>query len=352
MIGSCDPRPPARLSPSTPTVTYGLLVTAFTLGLRHGVDWDHLAAIADLSAAAPDRRRGFVLSFLYASGHAVVVLALGVGVIAFGATLPEGVDAWAGRVVGVTLIAMGLWTVFDLARRGRNFRLQSRWMLVLGGTFAGLRRVRGAAAERTVVVDHDHPHDHVSLDDHGDPQAHDHAHTHTHAHSHVDTHVDEAVPATAGSAVAATAAASGWRRRATRLHAQARRSTRSLGHSHAHRHDLRLAGDPETQIGNGTAAGVGLLHGVGFESPTQIALFVASTSVVGTTAGLALLAVWVLGLLIANSVIAALAGFGLMSADTNFTLYASIAVIVGVVSVATGAIMVAGIDVLPALLVD
>jgi high-affinity nickel permease len=31
-------------------VDAGLLVTAFVLGLRHGIDWDHVAAIGDLAA--------------------------------------------------------------------------------------------------------------------------------------------------------------------------------------------------------------------------------------------------------------------------------------------------------------
>ena len=127
-------------------MTLGLLLTSFGLGLRHGIDWDHIAAITDLTASADDnRRRGLLLSLWYAIGHAVVVLALGSGLILLGATIPEWLDAWMGRVVGITLIGLGVVVLFDLVRNKGQARLRSRWMIVLDGTFAGLRRVRSFA---------------------------------------------------------------------------------------------------------------------------------------------------------------------------------------------------------------
>ena len=65
-------------------VTIGLAFTALLLGLRHGFDWDHIAAIADLTGTAENRKRGMFLSLLYAVGHGVVVFALGVLAIIFG----------------------------------------------------------------------------------------------------------------------------------------------------------------------------------------------------------------------------------------------------------------------------
>lgn len=93
--------------------------------------------------------------------------------------------------------------------------------------------------------------------------------------------------------------------------------------------------------GNGVAAGVGVLHGIGVESPTQIAVFVASTSVVGAGPGFALLALWVLGLIIANSALAAVAAAGLLNAERNFEIYAAVAVTVAVISVLMGSILIA-----------
>ena len=159
-------------------MTLGLALTAFGLGLRHGIDWDHIAAIADLTGSSSDRRRGFVLSLWYAVGHAAVVLVLGGALILAGATIPESLDTWMGRVVGLTLVLLGGYLVIDLVRQGPDVRLRSRWMLVIDGTFAGFRRVRAWRGRRTISVTHEHPHDHTPELDHVQAEAHDHAHSH------------------------------------------------------------------------------------------------------------------------------------------------------------------------------
>jgi len=306
-------------------VTLGLLLTSFGLGLRHGFDWDHVAAIADLSGSAEDRRRGLWLSFLYAVGHAAVVLLLGTAAIIFGAAIPESLDVWMGRVVGLTLIWLGAWVLVQLVRQGRDFRLKSRWMLVLGGTFAGMRRVRAQRGQRQISVDHDHEHDHggdIDIDLSANEPAASLAHDHVAAHDHA--HVAEA------SSVPVAASGGRSMRRADR-------------HGHSHRHDLALPTSAST-YGSGTATGIGMLHGVGIESPTQIAVFVASTSLAGATAGLGLLVAWVVGLIVANSILAVLASAGLLQAERNFTLYAALAVVIAVLSIAMGVMFVGGFD--------
>jgi high-affinity nickel permease len=60
------------------------LTTALLLGLRHGYDIDHVAAISDLSAIEGGGLRGFRLSTVYAIGHAAVLLAFGVAAVSFG----------------------------------------------------------------------------------------------------------------------------------------------------------------------------------------------------------------------------------------------------------------------------
>ena len=303
----------------------GLLLTSFTLGLRHGVDWDHIAAIADLSGTAENRRRGFVLSMLYAVGHGAVVFALGTIAIAFGLAIPDGLDEWMGKIVGITLIALGAWILVELIRKGRNFRLRSRWMLMIDGTFAGMRKVRGAATgNRSIEVEHEHDHDHDQASDHQQRHAHDHA------HREVMADVSEPVPV-----------ATGWRATRDRLR---------HGHSHPHRHELALPTDATARYGNGTAAGIGMLHGVGVESPTQIAIFVASTAAVGVSFGLLLLATWVVGLIIANAVIAGLAGAGLLHAERSFPIYATLAVVVSLMSIGLGVLYLLGLELLPDIL--
>ena len=92
-----------------------------------------------------------------------------------------------------------------------------------------------------------------------------------------------------------------------------------------------------------------MLHGVGVESPTQIAIFAASTTAIGVGAGVAILAAWVGGLIIANAVLALFAGAGLLNAEKSFPVYAAVAVVVSVLSIALGTLYVLGLDILPAI---
>ena len=98
------------------------------------------------------------------------------------------------------------------------------------------------------------------------------------------------------------------------------------------------------------SVGIGMLHGVGVESPTQIAIFVASTAAVGVSFGLFLLAVWVVGLIVANAAIASLAGAGLLQAERSFLIYATLAVVVSLMSIGLGVLYLLGLDILPAIL--
>jgi len=304
-------------------MSLGLLLTALGLGLRHGIDWDHIAAISDLSGTAKDRRHGFALSMTYAVGHGVVVFGLGVLAIVFGLAIPDSLDEWMGRIVGITLIVLGGWILLELARKGRDFRLRSRWMLVIDGTFSGMRRVRNGLTGRSITVEHDHDHEHVD-DDHSATPAHDHAHDQV-AVAAVP------VPVPAGPST-------GWRNWRSQV-----------SHSHPHTHELALPDTPNASYGHRTATGIGMLHGVGIESPTQIAIFVASSAATGVGFGLLLLGTWVVGLIVANAVLALVAGAGLLNAERSFPVYATVAVVVSILSIGLGALYLFGLDVLPAI---
>lgn len=258
----------------------------------------------------------------YAFGHGAVVFVLGTLAIAFGLVIPSSLDEWMGRIVGLTLIALGTWILLELSRKGRDFRLRSRWMLVIDGTFAGLRRVRSGITGRQITIEHDHLHEHDDLD-HELAPAHD--------HSHIETHERVAVPVPQSSG--------GWRSLRHRMQQ----------HTHPHSHALALPDRPDATYGHGTATGIGMLHGVGIESPTQIAIFVASSSVAGVGFGLMLLGTWVLGLVVANAVLALIAAGGLLNAERSFPIYAGLAVIVSVLSIVLGSLYLFGLDILPAL---
>ena len=190
----------------------GVLVTGLLLGIRHGIDWDHIAAITDITsttAAAGTAEAAHVEQHREISGQhhghggqlemrahdagpgaatlapattgggvgrqlapvragrgdpararstrsatASVVIALGLAAIAFGALLPDWLDPLMGRIVGVTLVVLGLWVLYSVyryARAGEAFRLRSRWMLAVRrrALWAGAGSRRGCTATST-----------------------------------------------------------------------------------------------------------------------------------------------------------------------------------------------------------
>ena len=282
------------------------------LGLRHGIDWDHLAAITDITsatvttdettresadspsslaraaavtpqagtlaiAAAPrlgemrgarvhhggmaradtPRRQeawhGFFLATMYALGHASLVVALGLLAIWFGTLLPHWIDPLMGRIVGVTLLFLGVWIIYSLVRYGRDFRLQSRWMVLIALARNGLGRLR----------------------------------------------------------------------------------SRITGEPMAHHHEL-------TQYGPGTAFGIGVLHGIGAETGSQALLLAGAVGATAQATGTALLLFFALGLLMSNSLIAAFSAFGFVSASTRRTVYLVFGIFAAVFSLIVGCLFVTG----------
>lgn len=117
----------------------GLLGVGLGLGLRHGIDWDHIAAITDVTAAQPSRLRGLAMGTLYAGGHAAVVVALGLAAIWAGSRLPDRFDSYMEVIVGVTLISLGFWVFWSLFRSPDKFMLRSRWMLAFSAVKGAYR---------------------------------------------------------------------------------------------------------------------------------------------------------------------------------------------------------------------
>jgi high-affinity nickel permease len=293
----------------------GLLGTALVLGIRHGFDWDHLAAITDVTSTTatadaaelgheavhelthehhghggPDelttharesggggpamaatrpglvieQRRALVLGSLYALGHATVVAGLGLLALAFGAVLPDWVDPIMGRVVGFTLVLLGAWvfvSLYQYARHGTAFRLRSRWMLV----FDSIRY--------------------------------------------------------------------GWRRFQAWLH----------GHEHVDPIEM-------SSYGVRTAFGVGMIHGIGAETGTQVLLIAAIGGAGGAGLGIPMLAAFIVGLLISNSVVVLITATGFVASRVRERLYLGIGVVAGTFSLVIGLVFLLQLnDRLPAL---
>ncbi|HUQ77626.1 MAG TPA: hypothetical protein VM427_01970 [Patescibacteria group bacterium] len=290
----------------------GILVTGLLLGIRHGFDWDHIAAITDITstsatteagargharehevvphhhdhggeseahahAAAPapvtaeaggspltravllaEQRHAIVLGTLYAVGHASVVAVLGLAALLFGALLPDWVDPIMSRVVGLTLLLLGLWvfvSLYQYARHGTAFRLRSRWMLVFDGG--------------------------------------------RHA----------------------------WRRLAARLH----------GHEHVEPIEM-------SAYGPRTAFGVGMIHGIGAETGTQVLIIAAVGGAAGQGLGVPMMIAFILGLLISNTIIVVISATGFVASQVRDRVYLVIGVAAGVFSIAVGTLFLIGAD--------
>jgi ABC-type nickel/cobalt efflux system permease component RcnA len=274
----------------------GLAITAFGFGFRHGIDWDHIAALTDITGSQEESRRSMVLATMYALGHALVVFVLGVAAIVAAERLPASVDGVMERVVGATLVLLGLYVIISLVRHGRDFRMRSRWMLVFSGVRRAVRWVRGRRDAPVVVIDHEHAHD---------P-----------AEPHPDA---DRVDALAGAG-----------------------HSLPVEHRHAHRHIATVPDDPFMNYGKPTAFGVGMIHGVGAETPTQVLLLLAAAGAGGTTEGLVLLCCFLVGLLTSNSLIAAAGTFGFLGASRNWPLYLGVSVVTAVFSLVIGTVFLTG----------
>ena len=280
----------------------GLLAGMIVLGFRHGFDWDHIAAITDITSTttashadedvpviapmpshahdeparphdhshadasalhvlgesrfAHEQRHAVGLATLYALGHASVVLVLGVLALLVGAVLPEWVDPILQRVVGVTLVLLGVWVVVSVVQyvRGKGeFRMRSRWMLVFDGARYAWARLQGRI----------HGHEHQPI-------------------------------------------------------------------AHA------------SQYGPKTAFGVGMIHGVGAETGSQALLLAGAAGVTGAQ-GIVILGAFIAGLLVSNTLVAVTSATGFIGAQRLRTLYVIVGAFAGVSSLVIGLFFIAGL---------
>jgi len=287
----------------------GLALTAFGFGFRHGIDWDHVAALTDITSSQTAPRRSMWFATLYALGHALVVFLLGFAAIIFAQRLPGGVDAIMERFVGATLVILGCYVFYALARDGRDFRMRSRWMLILGGARRGVRWLRSRAATTSALVEIEHEHVHRQTDSHYLLAQHQHRRTH------------EAVVVPSGAAPGIDALPD---------------------HRHWHRHVVPLPDDPFADYAPRTAFGIGMIHGIGAETPTQVVIFVTAAGAGGRMSGLVLLVAFIVGLLSSNSAVACAGTFGYLGATHNFRLYVAVSCITALFSLVIGGIFLFG----------
>lgn len=228
------------------------MMAAFFWGLKHGIDWDHIAAISDITSSVRDTRSGIFLGTLYALGHAVVVTILGLLAIAFGIKLPAWLQMNMSYFVGTTLILLGIYVVIAYFRtRSSTARpaIKSRLWVLLNGISHGYEHVRA-----------------------------------------IITRTPRRVP----------------------------RRFLDGGYMPA------------------TATGVGVIHGLGAESPTQVALFASAAGFTGGYNALLLLLAFIIGMLITNTTVIIASGLGYLKAGENERVYGLAVAVTAVYSLVIG----------------
>lgn len=252
---------------------------ALGLGFRHGYDLDHVVALSDIAATRKGFRRSMALSALYAGGHALIVAIFGITVVFLGASLPPALDMVATFAVGATLLGMGLYVLIGVIRHGSDVKLQSR-----GGL--ALKLLRRRKPKYVEIV---------------------HEHEHGPGHGHVEHDLMEGSAAVAIAPVAT-----------------------KVKHTHVHAHVAPLPEDPMP------AFGIGIAHGIGAETPTQIALFAAAAGS-GKLVGSLLVVVFLVGLFIANMIVATFANFSVASISRWKRFVVASSVVIGLSSIFVGA---------------
>jgi high-affinity nickel-transport protein len=116
-------------------------------------------------------------------------------------------------------------------------------------------------------------------------------------------------------------------------------------HGHEHVEPLEMS-----SYGPRTAFGVGMIHGIGAETATQV-LFIATIGGAGSIGlGIPMMLAFVVGLVISNTVIVLISASGFLASQGRRQLYVLVGALAGAFSLVIGAAFLLGIeDVLPSL---
>jgi high-affinity nickel permease len=96
------------------------LGSAAVLGFRHGLDYDHIAAITDITSVQSKVRDAMRYGLLYVAGHAATIAVLGSAAVVFRIALPAASDRWAERLVGITLVVLGVYVLGTFFRPSKH----------------------------------------------------------------------------------------------------------------------------------------------------------------------------------------------------------------------------------------
>jgi high-affinity nickel-transport protein len=109
-------------------MTFALL--AVMIGMRHGIDGDHVAAIADMVGSEQQKRKQVSLGIMYAIGHGAIVLIVGLISIFIGLELPTTTRQVMEILVSLTLIILGGFILYSLLQQRKDYEYKSRIKIV------------------------------------------------------------------------------------------------------------------------------------------------------------------------------------------------------------------------------
>lgn len=94
------------------------LLLGFTMGMRHALEADHLAAVASLSARAASPAALMRVAGAWGVGHGLAILAIACLWVATGVAVPEQAQPFVEAAAGLLLV----WLGFDLLRTREGAR--------------------------------------------------------------------------------------------------------------------------------------------------------------------------------------------------------------------------------------
>jgi hypothetical protein len=125
------------------------LGVAFVLGLRHATDPDHLVAVTSVVAADDgDVRAATRLGAWWGAGHAAMLLAIGLPLIAFRSQLPPWLERAAETGVGIVILLLAARVIYTWVRRSARARRDPR----TPQQAFGIGLLHGVAGTGAVVV--------------------------------------------------------------------------------------------------------------------------------------------------------------------------------------------------------
>lgn len=93
-----------------------LVVTALLLGTMHSFAPDHLAAVSVFVSRRPSWRHALGLGARWGVGHSLTIVAVGAALVLSGLELPARFAPLAERLVGVTLVGLGIFALVRALR--------------------------------------------------------------------------------------------------------------------------------------------------------------------------------------------------------------------------------------------